>query len=191
MMDGRGRHVATGSSAFIRDLVVMAVGIVIVGVLLYGGLSLFAGLGSDDDPAAAGVTTSSTETTVRTQPSSTVSSVSTVSTTTTSAPEEETTTTVVEVRPPSEVTVVVLNSTGTSGIAGALTTSLSEAGYQTLQADNFAPTLDQSAVWYLGDFAPEAAEVQAEFVSDATIAPYEGPDLGADVIVVLGASYGG
>jgi len=187
-MDGRGRHVATGSSAFIRDLVVMAVGIVIVGVLLYGGLSVFAGLGSDDDPAASAVTTSSTETTVITQPSSTVSSLST---TTTSAPEEETTTTVVEVRPPSEVTVVVLNSTGTSGIAGALTTSLSGAGYQTLQADNFEPTLDQSAVWYLGDFAPEAAELQAEFVSDATIAPYEGPDLGADIIVVLGASYGG
>jgi len=185
-MDGRGRHVATGSSAFIRDLVVMAVGIVIVGVLLYGGLSLFAGLGSDDDPVAADTTTS-TETTSTTQPPSTVSSV----TTTTSAPEEETTTTVIEVRPPSEVTVVVLNSTGISGIAGALTTSLSEAGYQTLQADNFDPALDQSAVWYLGDFAPEAADVQADFVADATIAPYEGPDLGADIVVVLGASYDG
>jgi hypothetical protein len=46
-MDGKGRHVASGSSAFIRDLVVMAVGIVIVGVLLYGGLSLIAGLGSN------------------------------------------------------------------------------------------------------------------------------------------------
>lgn len=186
MMD-RGKHVSSGSSAFVRDLVIMGVGIVIVGVLLYGGLSLFAGLGSDDDdPEAA-------ETTVTTQPvdgstSAPTTSTTVASTTTTVA---ESTTTTLALRGPGEVSVLVLNSTGRSGIAGALTTRLGEAGYQTLQADNYEPALDQSRVWFVGDFAPEAAELAAGFVPDAAVEPYEGPDLGADIVVVLGAGYEG
>jgi hypothetical protein len=186
MMDGKGRHVASGSSAFIRDLVVMAVGIVIVGVLLYGGLSLIAALGSDGDPDAAS-TTVLAETT-STEPSTTAT---TALATTTTTVVEETTTTAVVVRPPSSVTVLVLNSTRRAGIAGSLTTTLGNAGYQTLQASNYEPLLEQSRVWYLGDFAPEAADLGADWVSDAIIEPYEGPDLGADIVVVLGASYGG
>lgn len=188
-MDNRGKHVATGSSAFIRDLVVMAVGIVIVGVLLYGGLSLFAGLGADDDPDASG-TTLTTATTSPTSSEAPTTTTAPRTTTTTTAP---TTTTIeaVVAREPSEVTVLVLNSTGRAGIAGALTTAFGEAGYQTLQADNYEPTLEQSRVWYLGDFAPEAAEIQAEFIPDGAVEPYEGPDLGADVVVVLGAGYEG
>ena len=188
-MDGRGRHVSSGSSAFIRDLVVMAVGIVIVGVLLYGGLSLFAGLGADDDGDASGTTL----TTVTTSPtSSDPTTTSTVATSTTATAESTTTTTeAIVVRDPSEVTVLVLNSTGRAGIAGSLTAAFGEAGYQTLQADNYEPALDQSRVWYLGDFAPEAAEIQAQFIPDGAVEPYEGPDLGADVVVVLGAGYEG
>lgn len=187
-MDGRGRHVASGSSAFIRDLVVMAVGIVIVGVLLYGGLSLFAGLGADDDTDGTDATT----TTATTSPTSSEPTTTTTASTTTSTTVETTTTTEgVVARDPSEVTVLVLNSTDRSGIAGSLTTSMGEAGYETLQADNYEPPLDQSRVWYLGDFAPEAAEIQAQFVPDGVVEPYEGPDLGADVVVVLGAGYEG
>jgi hypothetical protein len=189
MMDNRGKHVASGSSAFIRDLVIMAVGIVIVGVLLYGGLSLFAGLGSDEEPDTTATTTTATETTSPTSTAPT-SSVTTQQPSTT-ATAAETTTTVVTVRPPSEVTVLVLNSTGRSGVAGALTTALGQAGYQTLQADNYEPPLEQSRVWYVGDFAPEAAEVAADFVPDGAVEAYEGPDLGADIVVVLGAGYEG
>ena len=189
-MDGRGKHVATGSSAFIRDLVVMAVGIVIVGVLLYGGLSLFAGLGADDEADASGTTVTTAATTSPTSSSATTSTTA-VSTTTTTAASTTTTTEAVVVRDPSEVTVLVLNSTGRAGIAGSLTTAFGDAGYQTLQADNYEPTLDQSRVWYLGDFAPEAAEIQAQFVPDGAVEPYEGPDLGADIVVVLGAGYEG
>ncbi|MFP5332293.1 MAG: LytR C-terminal domain-containing protein [Acidimicrobiia bacterium] len=188
-MSGRGKHVASGSSAFIRDLVVMGVGIVVVGVLLYGGLSLLAGLGSDDDALAGDTTTSTTEATTTTLPDGSTTTVTTEGSTTTSEPS--TTTTLVLPRPPAEVTVLVLNSTDRSGIAGALTTSLGEAGYRTLQPDNYEPTLDQSRVWYVGDFAPEAADIAAEFVPDALIEPYEGPDLGADVVVVLGVGYEG
>lgn len=187
-MDGRGKHVASGSSAFIRDLVVMAVGIVIVGVLLYGGLSLLAGLGADDqDPAA---TTVASETT---GPSTSETTIATTNptTTATTAPETTTTTAAAVARDPSGVTVIVLNAANRSGIAGRLTTSLDEAGYQTLQPDNYEPLLDQSRVWYVGDFAPEAAELQAGFVPDAAIEPYEGPDVGADIVVVLGASFEG
>ncbi|MEX2280311.1 MAG: LytR C-terminal domain-containing protein [Acidimicrobiia bacterium] len=186
-MDGRGKHVASGSSAFIRDLVVMAVGIVIVGVLLYGGLSLLAGLGADDQDAAD--TTVASETTSP----STIETIATSdpTTTTTTAPETTTTTAAVVIRDPSQVTVVVLNAANRSGIAGRLTTSLGEAGYQMLQPDNYEPQLDQSRVWYVGDFAPEAAELQAGFVPDAAIEPYEGPDVGADIVVVLGAGFEG
>ncbi|HSJ28106.1 MAG TPA: LytR C-terminal domain-containing protein [Acidimicrobiia bacterium] len=187
-MDGRGRHVASGSSAFVRDLVVMAVGIVIVGVLLYGGLSLIAGLGGDDDPEAADTTTTTEVTT--TGQSGTQTTTTTAPTTTTTEPTT-TTTTLPLARPPAEVTVLVLNSTGRSGIAGALATRLGEAGFQTLPADNYAPQLDQSRVWYLGDFAPEAVDVQAEFVPDALVEAYEGPDIGADIVIVLGAGYEG
>jgi hypothetical protein len=187
MMDGRGKHVASGSSAFIRDLVVMAVGIVIVGVLLYGGLSLFAGLGADDDADASGTTVTS----VTTSPTSTEPTTTTAPTTTTTTAPTTTTTEAIVLRDPSEVTVLVLNSTGRAGIAGALTTAFGQAGYQTLQADNYNPTLDQSRVWYLGDFAPEAAEIQAQFIPDGAVEPYEGPDLGADVVIVLGAGYEG
>ncbi|MDX1448797.1 MAG: LytR C-terminal domain-containing protein [Acidimicrobiia bacterium] len=169
-----------------RDLVVMAVGIVVVGVLLYGGLSLLAGLGSDDQVASQSTTTTITQTSTT---GDTQATTTTLATTTTTAD----TTTTVELlpRPPAEVTVLVLNSTDRSGIAGSLTQSLAEAGYQTLQADNYEPTLEQSRVWYLGDFAPEAADLAAEFVPDAVVEPYEGPDLGADIVVVLGVGYEG
>jgi hypothetical protein len=188
MMDGRGKHVSSGSSAFIRDLVVMAVGIVIVGVLLYGALSLIAGLGEDDPDAAD--TTVTTETTALSTTAGTTATTD-PTTSTTSAPDTTTTTAAVVIRDPAQVTVIVLNSTGRSGVAGSLTTSLGEAGYQTLQADNYQPPLEQSRVWYLGDFAPEAAELQAGFVPDAAIEPYEGPDVGADIVVVLGAGFEG
>lgn len=188
-MVDRGKHVASGSSAFIRDLVVMAVGIVVVGVLLYGGLSLIAGLGDDDDPVAGETSTTTTEATGGVDSSTTATTEATTTTTTTTP--ETTTTTLPLPRPPAEVTVLVLNSTDRAGIAGTLSTSLGEAGYQTLQADNYEPTLEQSRVWYLGDFAPEAADLAAEFVPDAAVEPYEGPDLGADIVVVLGVGYEG
>lgn len=188
-MTGRGKHAASGSSAFIRDLVVMAVGIVIVGVLLYGGLSLFAGLGADDDTGTGDTTTTET-----TSPSTESTSSTTASTTTTTATTTEATTTTTEavvVREPSEVTVIVLNSTGRSGLAAEVTATLAGAGYQTLQADNYEPALEQSRVWFVGDFAPEAAELAANFVSDAAVEAYEGPDVGADIVVVLGAGFAG
>lgn len=190
-MTGRGKHAASGSSAFIRDLVVMAVGIVIVGVLLYGGLSLFAGLGADDDIGAGDTTT--TETTSPSTESTSATTESSTTTTTTATTTEATTTTTeaVVVREPSQVTVIVLNSTGRSGLAAEVTATLAEAGYQTLQADNYEPALDQSRVWFVGDFAPEAAELAANFVSDAAVEAYEGPDVGADIVVVLGAGFAG
>lgn len=185
-MDGKGRHVASGSSAFLRDLVVMGVGIVIVGVLLYGGLSLLASLG-DDGAEVAGSSVATT-----TEP---VGSTSLAPTTTTTAPTTTTTTepttTVPTLREPGEVTVLVLNSTDRSGIAGALTQRLAEAGYQTLEADNYEEALEQSRVWHAPDYAPEAVELKELAVPDALTGVYEGPDLGADIVVVIGATYEG
>lgn len=187
-MDGRGRHVASGSSAFVRDLVVMGVGIVIVGVLLYGGLSLLASIG-DDSTEVAG--SSVTTTTAIDSATSTTDAPTTTTTEVTSTTTTEPTTTVPTAREPAEVTVLVLNSTGRSGIAGALTQQFSDAGYQVLEADNYEEPLEQSRVWHEPDFALEAVEIKDLAVPDALTGVYEGPDLGADIVVVLGATYEG
>lgn len=184
MTDGRGRHVASGSSAFIRDLVVMGIGIVIVGVLIYGGMSLIASIGEDSPGTSAATSTTGAPTTssVPVTTTTTAATTTTVATTTTTAPEA---------RDPSEVTVLVLNGTQRSGIAGALTTRLSDAGYQTLDADNYSDSVSESFVWYEPGFQLEAEELRNLAVPDATTGVYEGPDLGADIVVVLGATYEG
>ncbi|HEY7825115.1 MAG TPA: LytR C-terminal domain-containing protein, partial [Acidimicrobiia bacterium] len=98
--------------------------------------------------------------------------------------------TTVQVRPPAEVTVVVLNSMGLDGAAGRKTTEISEAGYQTLTPDNYTPEQDPSRIWYREGFAAEASRL-LELLPGATVEslPDETLQEGADVILVLGAGY--
>ncbi len=179
----RGRHVARGSSRFLRDLGVMLLGIVVVGALVFGGMWALARLG--DEPPVVSSTTSmpSTTVTVTTTSTSTTTTTTTTTTTlpTTTAPDDV-------VRPPSEITVLVLNAVGIPGVAGRLTERLAEVGYETLEPANYQPRLDQSRVWYQEGFGAEAFEIAA-WVPDALVERNEAIETEADIVIVLGASF--
>ena len=182
----KGKHVSSGrQSAFLRDSVIMGVGILIIAALTYGAIWLFQDLvgGSDDDPVAVATTTTTAAPETTAAPATTTSAPTTsISTTaTTTAP-------VVEVRPPEEVTVLVLNSVGTPGLAGTVTEQLAGLGYETLEADNYEPGLERSRVWYKEGFGLEANDLAALF-PDALIElnPDVAPE--ANIVVLLGASY--
>ncbi len=183
----RGRHASkSGQSAFLRDAAIMAVGIVIVAALMYGILWLIQTWRSPDPLPGASETTQVVEpSTTTTLPASTTTTAAptttTTSTTTTTVP-------VIEARPPEEVTVLVLNSVGTAGLAGRVTERLAELGYDTLEPDNYEPRLDQSLIWYKEGFGPEAQDLAANFPDAVTEFNPDGlPE--ADVVVLLGASY--
>ena len=118
----------------------------------------------------------------------------TTTTTTTAQPsttaEAATTTTVAQPRPAGEVTVLVLNSTGRSGLAARVTAELAALGYQMLEEDNYPTRLATTAVWYAPGFELEA-QVLAENFPDAEVEPFPGDDESADIVVVLGASFSG
>jgi hypothetical protein len=94
------------------------------------------------------------------------------------------------VRPPAEVTVVVLNSMGLDGAAGRKNSELAEAGYQTITPGNYEPEQDPSRIWYREGFAPEAAVI-LEFLPGADVEPIQDESIGegADVVLVLGTGY--
>lgn len=187
-----GRHVDPGSSRFLRDLVVMVVGIGVVAVLVFGGLWLIAQVGGDDDAVAA-TTSSTTSTTAApvttaaptTTEADTTTTVSSTSTTTAS------TTSTVPARDPSEVTVQVFNAEGTAGLAGSVSSELAAAGYVVLTALDYPDLLDTSRIFHREGFGPEAQELAGRF-PDAQVEPMPADlDTEADVAVVLGASYQG
>lgn len=182
----KGKHVSSGrQSAFLRDSVIMVVGILIIAALTYGAIWLFQDLtgGSDDDPVAVATTTTTAAPTATAGPSTTAAPTTSTSpsTTTTTAP-------VIEVRPPEEITVLVLNSIGTPGLAGRVTEQLAGMGYVTLEPDNYEPELEQSRIWYKEGFGPDANELAAVF-PDALRELNPDAALEADIVVLLGASY--
>lgn len=183
-MTNKGKHASQTPGTFYRDLAIMVLGILLVGAAVFFLLYLFA-----DEPA----TGPSTTTTTTEAPSTTSEDVtSTTGDDTTTTTNSDTTSTTVAVRPPSEVTVVVLNSMGLDGAAGGMTSTLAEAGYQTLTPDNYEPEQDPSRIWYRDGFAAEAATM-AEFLPGANVEPLpvteQSLQEGADVIVVLGTGY--
>lgn len=186
-----GRHSSDSSAGFYKDLGMMILGIILVGAAVFLVLYLLAGdeagTGTTTEPAALETSTTALATTDP-GPTTTVGadSTSTSAAGSTSSPDS----TDVPVRPPSEVTVVVLNSIGIQGVAGRLTVDLVEAGYQTLEPSNYEPEQDPSRIWYRGDFSPEANEL-LEFVPDARVEPIPDEELesGADIVIVLGTGY--
>jgi LytR cell envelope-related transcriptional attenuator len=179
----RGKHADDAESSFYRDLIMMALGIVLVGAAVFLLLYLFSG-----SPSTVPLdTTTSTElgTTTTTLPGTSSSSDPSTSTSNASS-----TSTTVPIRPASEVRVVVLNSLGLAGAAGRKTQELADAGYQTQEADDYEPTQDPSRIWYREGFDAEA-NVLAEFLPDALVEPIPDPDVapGADVVMVLGTGY--
>lgn len=183
-MTNKGKHASQTPGTFYRDLAIMILGILVVGAGVFFLLYLFA------NQPATGPTTTTTTTlaeTTTTSDDATTTTGDTATTTTTTSPDTSTT---VQVRPPSEVTVVVLNSMGLDGAAGRKTTEVSEAGYQTLTPDNYTPELDPSRIWYREGFAAEASQL-LDFLPGATVEPLPDETLqeGADVVLVLGTGY--
>lgn len=181
-MTNKGKHASQTPGTFYRDLAVMILGIIVVGAAVFFLLYLFA-----DEPVTGPTTTSTTVAeTSTTNDGVTSTSQDDISTSTTVGG----TTTTVALRPPAEVTVVVLNSMGLEGAAGRLNTELANAGYQTLTPDNFTPEQDPSRIWYREGFAAEAAAL-ADFVPGATVEslPDDALQEGADVVLVLGTGY--
>lgn len=183
MSEGKGRHESGSAGGFYRDLAMMVLGILALGAAVFFLLFLLA----DNPDGGPSTTPVAADTTVTTTPSTTASTAEVTSTSSTTTIPASTT---VPVRPPEEVRVVVLNSMGLAGAAGRMTERLEEAGYQTLQADDYDPELDPSRIWYREGFSAEA-NVLLEFLPDAVVQPLEEEDLqeGADVIMILGSGY--
>lgn len=180
-MTGKGRHASKSSGAFYRDLLFMAVGIILVGAAVFLLLYLLAG---DTDPEAGQTTTSSSSTTTDVEAPTTTE----LSATTTTSPL--TTSATVPLRPPGEVRVMVFNSIELSGAAGRFTQKLADAGYQTLPADDLDPEYDPSRIWYRDGFSAEANALLS-LLPGATVEPLPDPTMGegADLVVVLGVGY--
>jgi hypothetical protein len=182
-MANKGRHSGEGGN-FYRDLGIMVAAIISVGAIVFFILFLFAG-----DTVSETTTTSSTTST------STSTTLGESSTTEGTAPSTTTTPATIPVRANEDVRVVVLNSVGIGGGAGRFTQELADLGYQTLQADDFAPEQDPTRIWFRDGFSAEAnalaeymledsgTEALAEPLADETLKP------GADLVVVLGTGY--
>lgn len=183
-MTNKGKHASQTPGTFYRDLAIMILGILVVGAAVFFLLYLFA------NQPTTGPTTTTTTTVAETTTTADGATTTTTGDTDTTTTTPSDTSTTVEVRPPSEVTVVVLNSMGLDGAAGRKTTEISEAGYQTLTPDNYTPEQDPSRIWYREGFAAEASRL-VELLPGATVEPLPDETLqeGADIILVLGTGY--
>jgi len=165
-----GRHTGGGQRRFAKELVTFGLKVLFWGAIAIGALWLFQkvpSLGAGEESAS----TSTLQSSQAVAPDSTV------------AP----TTTTEQALPPSEVTVLVLNSTNASGLAGRLTDEIAGLGYDTLEADNYATPLADSVLWYAAGYDDEAEEL-ARVLPDMDIQPNPEAPL-ANLVVVLGASY--
>ncbi len=85
---------------------------------------------------------------------------------------------------------MVLNSTNRSGIAADLAETLADVGYQTLEPENWQTPFSVSRIWYVAGFDAEANVIARYVASDAIVELFQGVTQ-ADIIIVIGASYGG
>ena len=165
-----GRHTGGGQRRFARELVIFGLKVLFWGAIAIGALWLFQNvpsLGAGEEAPSP----------------STLQSSQAVASEPTLAP----TTTAEQALPPSEVTVLVLNSTTISGLAGRLTEEIAGLGYDTLEADNYATPLDDSVLWYAAGYEDQAEEL-ARVLPDMDVQPNPEAPL-ANLVVVLGASY--
>lgn len=191
-MSDRGRHARSSGLGFYRDVVFLIGGILVVGAVVFGGLSLWAG-GDGGEPTStteAGDPLSTTTTT------STIPGLTSTIAPSTTAPATSVSTspptTLRSARPPGEVRVVVLNSIGVAGLAAGLSDELASIGYQMAQPDNYTPELSDSMVFHAEGFSLEALEL-ADAVPDGTVASNQelAETWGTDIVVVIGRSYQG
>jgi len=177
----QARHVDERSH-FGRDLAIWIAGVAFFGAVTFGLLAFFA---DPTTPVAAGDGSTTSSSTTTTEPDDTTTTEPADTTTTTEVPPT------VPVRPPGEVTVLVLNHPGGMvGAAGRLTQRLAQEGYQIRPASDYQQTLDPSRIWYREGFAAEATEL-VRFVPGAQVEPLPNEALGppANIIILLGPDY--
>ncbi len=186
-----GRHLAPGRGRFIweltRYLIAWAAVVgALVGVFWLISNLLPAWLETTDTTVAAPTTVVpvTTEAVVDTSTTSAPSTTTTSSTTTT-------TTTVPAVQPVEETWVLVLNSTGRTGLAGGATGLLGDAGYLTLVPDNYPTTLEVTRILHAEGLGLEAAQLAASFFPDAEVLlDTEGLTAAdPDLVIILGLDY--
>ena len=186
-----GRHAAPGYGGLIRELLVFLVKVAFWGAIIFGAVLLFQTIFSGDDGPETTTTTSAASTT--TTPATTATTAATTSTTVAPTTTTEATTTTITTlagRDPSEITVLVLNSTTRSGIAADLAETLAGVGYETLEPENWETPFSVSRIWYVAGFETEASVIARYVSTDAIVELFQGVTQ-ADIIIVLGASYGG
>lgn len=195
-MSDRGRHVRRSGLGFYRDVAFLVAGIVLVGALVFGGLSWWAGRDGDSTTTRPGestlLTTTSTVATTTAAPTTRAPATTappgsaTTAPSTTAAPP----TTLRTARDPSEVQVIVLNSIGVAGLAGELSEQLAGLGYQMTEAANYTPELSDTMIFHADGFSLEALDL-SEAVPDGTVAPDQelAEEWGVDIVVVIGRSY--
>ncbi|MDH5371443.1 MAG: LytR C-terminal domain-containing protein [Acidimicrobiia bacterium] len=190
-----GNHAAPGVGRFTRELASFGLRLAVVAVLFFGAVWLavtyipdLMGDGTDDPSAqpAGGESTSTSDTSSTSVLDVTIFSTLPELPTTTTVPV--TTTTVPAERAAADVVVVVLNSTGQSGLAASATQVLAGLGYQTLEPDNSTPRLEASQILFAPGFAAEAYTLAAQF-PDGQVAAEPSSDLLADIVVILGTEY--
>lgn len=192
-MSTRGRHSRRSGPGFYRDVLFLVAGILLVGAIVFGGLSLWAGRGSGgDETTTTSVSPDVTTTTTTTVPTSTFDGSSSTTPVTTGPTIVTTPTTVRALRPPSDMTVMVFNSTGRTGLAADLTGQLEGLGYEMLPPDNYTTELSDTTIFYADGFSLEA-QALADSLSDAVLSTDQEPiqSSGADLVVVIGSSYPG
>lgn len=187
-----GKHTAHDRRRLYREMLSLTLLLIVFGVVLIGGAVVVSGWleSRDTTPVETtrdpNTTTSVLPVTVATTAPTTSTTTTLASTTTTEA--LTTPTTPPPVVEPANITVIVLNSTDTKGMAGRLTNQLADLGYQMLEPDNFTPALEFSRVWYVEGLEREAAQLAAA-IPDAIVEPFPDGESQSDITVVLGASF--
>lgn len=84
-----------------------------------------------------------------------------------------------------DTTVIVLNSTDTSGLASRVTEYLDGLGWQLAAPDNFLTTLEETTVYYPEGQEAAARQLAAAAPGDADTVSPAIPEVGADVLTLV------
>jgi hypothetical protein len=149
----------------------------IVAALLIGIVLLAKGFSQEDGLVATGVADTDRTTTTTSA--------------TGGAVEETTTTTAAVANPPANVSVLVANGSGVTGVAGTNAEKLQTAGYTNVETTN-APTTATTSVYYAAGAQADARAVATALSLDqTTVKELPSPPpvelAGATVLVVIGS----
>ncbi|MEX1279800.1 MAG: LytR C-terminal domain-containing protein [Acidimicrobiia bacterium] len=191
-----GSHLKPGRSRFAWEVTryLLAWALVVSAVvglfwLLQEVLPDVVGPNATSTTLAADTTTTAPVDTSTTVPAETTTTTIAGTTTTSST---VTTTTLPPVRPPEEVTVLVLNSTPRVGLAAGIAADLADLGYVVVQPANATPRRPVTVILHTEDFALEALALKdAAFEEDAIVGLDDEGRTTDDVpiVVILGDSF--